>query len=431
MRKASLALGLCGGVAGIAVHAVLLTQAPSAPQRPATAIALGVAGVAAALAGRTWPHTGAVFLLSLGALGLLPNPLTWLPAGVPMMGAGACALVDLRGSPPQPVVQNEAAAMAGGAPGGAPLHWSVAPQARRATTQKQTVGAQPCAPTQAYREAWSPKSKTLAAGLILAAAAAVVPLSWWSQDSVASAVQPPTTTSVTAAAALPSSASDPGTPDPGVSDPSDVPPSGLLSGSIIAAREEAAATTTTLPATFDRIGPVDPADPEALVLFSDVRFGLTVALPSTWAEVPGSVLADNDPTAYRVATFADIDGPRHQEAFLNGITVDVLAGSHSEDPPPELAQQSLQQVLDSGPAAHEYYSVLEPIHEVEIGGAPGLSATVRLTWNERVMVKALYVCIANHCLYLIGLQTDDVDWSTYEPLFDQVLESVAFEPASS
>jgi thioredoxin-like negative regulator of GroEL len=131
-----------------------------------------------------------------------------------------------------------------------------------------------------------------------------------------------------------------------------------------------------------------------------------------------------------LATFADIDGPAHKGAFLNGITVDVLAGSQTEDPPQELVQQSLQRLLDQGPGSHEYYQALEPIHEVDIGGVTGLTATVRLTWNERVMVKALYLCIANHCLYQIGLQTDDVDWTTYEPLFGRVLDSFAFAPAS-
>jgi hypothetical protein len=194
----------------------------------------------------------------------------------------------------------------------------------------------------------------------------------------------------------------------------------------MATREGAADSTTTLPVTFDRIGPVDPADPDAFVLFSDVRFGFTVALPSTWAEVPGSALADYDPATYHLATFADIDGPRHNDAFLNGITVEVLAGSQTEDPPQELVQQRLKQALDLGSVSHEYYSVLEPIHDVQVGGAAGLSATVRLTWNERVMVKTLYLCIANHCLYVIGLQTDDVDWNVYQDLFEQVLGSVSF-----
>ena len=414
-RKTSLILGLCGGAAGIAVHIFLLVQTPSAAQRPAIGIVLGVAGGGVALVGRVSRQAGVVFLLSLGVLGFLPNPLSWLPAGVLMIGAGACGLVDLRRSPSQPAAEAGPAPVPRAAPAGAPLHWSVAPYVKKAAPSEQPVAASapnPAAP--GHREGWSLKGKSLAAGLIIAVAAVVVPFSWSPQDTVASASQTPT-----AAAARPPA-----------STPSTTVPPTFSADIVTTAREELATTTTTLPATFARIGPVDPDDPDALVLFSDIRFGLTVALPATWAEVPPSNLADYDPATYHLATFADIDGPAHKGAFLNGITVDVLAGSQTEDPPRELVQQSLQRLLDQGPGSHEYYQALEPIHEVDIGGVTGLTATVRLTWNERVMVKALYLCIANHCLYQIGLQTDDVDWTTYEPLFGRVLDSFAFAPAS-
>ena len=52
-----------------------------------------------------------------------------------------------------------------------------------------------------------------------------------------------------------------------------------------------------------------------------------------------------------------------------------------------------------------------------VGSVAALAATVRITWNERVMVKSVYTCIANHCLYRIDLQTDDVDWNGYQDLF--------------
>jgi hypothetical protein len=420
----------------MAVNTVLLAQAPATPQRPAIGIALGVAGVAAALAGRTSRQAGAVFLLSLGALGFLPNPLLWLPAGVLMIAAGGCGLLDLRHPSQQAVAGTESApttratpTTVSESPEGAPTHWSVVPRAKKAASPNEPVAAaapSPAAPQG--HDGWSPKGKSLAAGLIIAAAAVVVPFTWWPQDSVASAIE----SSATAAAAV--SASAPTAVSARSTTVSSEPPTessaAVSADSGRAAEEGSPTTTTTLPATFARIGPVDADDPDAFVLFSDVRFGLTVALPATWAEVPASILADYDPATYHLATFADVDGPSHQNAFLNGITIEVLAGSQTEDPPWELVQQSLQRLLDLGPTSHEYYAVLEPIHEVEIGEVTGLAATVRLTWNERVMVKALYLCIANHCLYQIGLQTDDVDWATYEPLFDRVLDSFAFEPAS-
>ena len=47
------------------------------------------------------------------------------------------------------------------------------------------------------------------------------------------------------------------------------------------------------------------------------------------------------------------------------------------------------------------------------------------------MVQRLFVCTANHCLYKFGFQTDDAEWETYEPLFDDVVDTISFGPQES
>jgi hypothetical protein len=185
-------------------------------------------------------------------------------------------------------------------------------------------------------------------------------------------------------------------------------------------------TTTSL----TPIGTAGPKDPDALVWYSDMRFGFTVALPADWSEVPGSRLAGHDPITFHLASFAAVDGPAHLDTFLDGIDVDILVGSQSEDPAPELMRESLQHALDDGPAEYDYFKVLEPIHEVQVGEVSGLAATVRFAWEQRVMVKSLYLCIANHCLYQIGLQADDAHWAAYQSLFEEIIESFSFGPDS-
>jgi hypothetical protein len=75
--------------------------------------------------------------------------------------------------------------------------------------------------------------------------------------------------------------------------------------------------------------------------------------------------------------------------------------------------------------------VLDPIRATKVGGVDALVATVRITWNKRVMVKSVYCFIASHCLYRLDLQTDDVDWSGHQDLFKTILGSFTFEAGST
>ncbi len=440
MRKVSLMLGLAGGAAGVGVHAYLLAglleqTAPASAEvkRLVVGIALGVAGLAAALAVRASRPVSAAFLLALGLLGLFPNPTTGAPAGALLIIAGTLVLLELRRHPTEPVARpaerpaTPAVTVAG--PDGAQLHWSLVPRYLRGgglvqTQQAPAVPAlvEPDAPASSTeapgpadtgeRAVWNPRSRLLVVVTVVAVAALVIPFSLWPQESVAAATESPTKAAVNMAIA------------PGPAAPSGAAP--------VAGPESASTTTsTTVVSALTRVGPVDPSDPSAFVLYSDVRFGLTVSVPSDWAEVPASGLADYRPQAYHVAAFAESKGPTLKDAYLNGLTVEVLAGSQTEDPPLELVKQSLQTFVDNGPGSYDYFKVLEPISESTVGGIPAQVTTVRITWNKRVLVKSVYTFIANHCLYRVELQTDDVDWNDREDLFEQVLDSVSFAAGST
>jgi hypothetical protein len=431
IRKISLILGLAGGAASIAVHAYLLAgllqQADPAPaeiKRLAVGITLGVAGLAAALAVRASQPVSMALLFSLGALGFFPNPTTWAPAGALLIIAGSLTLLDLRRLTVQPAgpaaVRPTDPAVTMADPEGAPLHWSVVARYLRpqqplqhpaSSASARAAGRAPAdpplsSPTAASRQAlWSPRSRLLVIVTVVAVAALVVPFSLWPQESVAVASEPPTKAAVKVAA------------EPSVTEP------------YSASAADSTTTSTTVAAALTRFGPVDPSDPSGFVLYSDVRFGLSLSVPKDWAEVSASSLADYRPQTYHVAAFAEVKGTNLDDAYLNGLTVAVLAGSQSEDPPQVLVQQSLQAFVDNGPETYDYFKVLQPIHDTTVGGVPALAATARITWDKRVMVKSVYTFIANHCLFRVDLQTDDVDWNDHKDVFDDILASFAFTAA--
>lgn len=258
---------------------------------------------------------------------------------------------------------------------------------------------------------------------VLATAAVVVPFSLWPQEAKAAAFESTaaaTTVAGPATTATAAAGSTTTTPPAASTAPAGAAPAAG------AAEQPGGASTTTLPTSLTRVGPFDASDPGGSVLYSDVRFGLTVAVPASWAEVSPSSLADYNADAYHLAGFADLGAATLQNAYLNGVSIEVLAGSPTEDPPEDLMKQALQRILDQGPNSYDYFKVLKSIHSATVGSVAALSATVRFTWNKRVMVKSIYTLIASHCLYQIEVQTDDADWNAYQDLFNGLLASFTF-----
>ena len=413
------------------VHALQRSdQTPAGWGSPLIGVVLAAAALAAALLARIYRRPGTVFLFALAILGLFPNPLSWIPAAVLLMAAASLALLDQRTATPRPAASPELTPVVRMGPDDAPLHWSIAPRfgpTSRPTAEVISESASDAAyeattdatPVPARREPWGRKAKSLVTATVVAAAAVVIPLSLWPEESAAA-----TSDSIRQTAVVQVS-------QPEAAPTTDAAPADGAADSQSAASSSTSTSSTTSTTTLTRIGPEEPSDPQSSVWYSDIRFGLTMALPADWAELPASGLADYDPTAYHLAAFADGDGPTHKDAYLNGIDVRVLAGSQTEDPPQELPRDTLEQAIKDGPYVYDYFQVVRPIHEVQIGDTTGLAVTVRITWNKRVMVKSLQACIANHCLYLIVLQTDDADWEPYQPVFDQILGSFTFGPQST
>lgn len=437
-RRLSLLLGLAGGITGLALHAyllidVLLQSAPASAdfKRFVVGVALGAGALAAVLAARFSRPVSVTFLFSLAVLGLFPNLFSWAPAAVLLIAAGALGVMELRAAAPQPIQQTKprsievAPAVSQSDTGGTSVHWSLA--ARRppgSTPLLESVrvptpsdeGPAPDSRDRTGREqgpGWGRGGKLLATVTVIATAVVVVPFSFWPQNTRAEATEGPP---LTAAAVV----------DLAKTSTTTTTTEGLVATTAPPEKQQEPTSATTLVTTLAMVGPVDLSDPAGFVLYSDVRFGLTVAMPADWAELPASGLADYRPDEYHLAAFADISGPTHEDAYLNGLTIKVLAGSQTEDPPQELVHQTLQQLVAEGPSTHEYFKVVKPIRATTVGGFPAEVVTYRTTWKERVMMKSAYTFIAEHCLYQVEIQTDDADWAEYAELFKRILESFTF-----
>lgn len=430
VRRLSKLLGLAGGITGLALHAYLLTDllqqsAPASTEvkRFAVGVGLGAAALAAVLAGRLSRPISITFMFSLAILGLFPNLFSWAPVAVLLIAAGVLGVMDLRQAAPHPIPRTDhrstsaAPAVVQFGADGAPVHWSLTPTyaARPPAGYPvlEDIGAPP--PGQQGRgglkhePSWGRGGKLFAAVTVVATAAVVVPFSFWPQGSQADPAEVPRKA---AAVVVPAQVTTDTHSD--------------LVTTTTPPEQEPETAPTTLVTTLAMVGPVDLSDPAGFVLYSDVRFGLTIAMPADWTELPASGLAGYQPDEYHLAAFADVTGPTHEGAYLNGLTIKVIAGSQTEDPPQELVHQTLQQLVAEGPATHEYFKVVKPIRATTVGGLPAEVVTYRTTWQERVMMKSAYTFIADHCLYQVEIQTDDADWADYKELFRRILESFTF-----
>ena len=449
MKKASIVLGLCGGAAGIAVHIVLLVRLFGQAGQPlggivrlSVGIVLGVAGIAAAVAARGSLRARALFLPSIGLLGLFPNHLPWAPAAALMVTGGVVAFAALLRSAAQPPAATASAAGRAGTTAsatggrgaaasprpthdGTPVHWSVAPWvpgtvpspaplAERtpvpaAAQASGPAAAQDADPAPARREAsWSRSCRGMAPATVVLLAAVVVSLPVWSPGAAADSS--PTVPLAGTPASVPSA-----------------PPTRIVPETTTSVEPELTSTTTAVASPLDSAA----ADPDGLVWYSDLNCGFTMAVPASWTEVAWSELADHESSPYHVVGFADTAGPAIAGAYLNGIDVDLVVDLGVDESSLPTLAQGLQQSLDAAAAEYEYFQVLEPVHQVTVGDVPGLSSTARVTWQGRVMVKAVYTCITDHRVYSLGFQTDDADWATYQDLFADIVRSFAFGSAAT
>ncbi len=408
-RKIYIAFGLAGGLAAAGLHAYLLWRllAEDAPALDeikllSIGIGLGICGVVAALVGLLSRPASLVLLACVGALGLLPHPLTWLPAAALMFIAVALGVTSLR----RPVAKPQADARPKQEPtppvrpravpllsaDGMPLHWSIAAKYPRGlfygrteiepdipATSEQTPQTSPHLLTDVDRVSWGIHTKILVAVTVVALAALVIPFSLMADIPVAASTS----------------------------------------------AERVTSTDTSLPAVTTTVVAETQGQNTAAIAYSDTTRGLTITIPTDWAPVPPETLADYDADSEYLSGFAETTGPTLWGAHLNGLAIKVLAESAALELTPELAYQTAQRFVDTGTQSYDYFQVLTPVRESRVGSFDALLATARITWRDRVMVKSVIVFVAGERLYQIELQTDDADWAERQELFDDILDSVA------
>ena len=167
-------------------------------------------------------------------------------------------------------------------------------------------------------------------------------------------------------------------------------------------------------------------DGEASVSYVNEETGLTITTPASWSPVAPDLLADCTDDSTYLTSMAETDGPTLSKVYLNGLVIRVLDVQEGEEIAPGLMMEAVQRFVDEGPETYDYFTVLTPRRESTVGGFYAQTATARITWNERVLVKSVYAFIARDRLYRVELQTDDVDWDDYQDLFENVLDSFVF-----
>jgi len=166
-------------------------------------------------------------------------------------------------------------------------------------------------------------------------------------------------------------------------------------------------------------------DREASVSYLNAGSALTFVVPTGWDSASPELLADYQAGSAYLAAVAETAGPTLSGVFLNGMVVKVLDVPQGEDLVPGLAQKAAQTFVDGGLDSYDYFEVLTPTRESTVGTFYAQTATARITWNERVLVKSVYAFVAGDGLYQVELCVDDVDWGDYQDVFESILDSFA------
>jgi len=404
MRVTSFALGIAGGVAGLAVHAVLLAVFFSRSTglfevflQLALAVALGLAAILIAALCRRSLKMLAALLPVLGILGFFPRPVSWSPAGVLLIAGGVVACIALRQAGSRPT----AAPAAGLSPTGAPLHWSEAARLGIPATPRVV------APHPRGEERWSLARRTgiIAGGLI--AAAIVIPLSVWPPTVAGSAGGQgsvgPTTTVLSARATTTS-------PQPSSTD---------------------SPTSTTAPGHSS----TSTTKAGGLDVFSDAQRGISISYPATWRNTNPSEVGEriygganqarqrafND--AYVAAAFADWKGPTYDGCYLDYIWMEVYDDQPTKVSDLPKIRTNVQDYLDWLRQNFSDVKLLEPLREVQIGTATGFDYTWSFTVGQQKLMLTDCVLIANDTEYFLEFASVEKDWKRCHPIFNQILQT--------
>jgi hypothetical protein len=187
-------------------------------------------------------------------------------------------------------------------------------------------------------------------------------------------------------------------------------------------------TVTTAPA--NPTGSTTPAvDPDGFLSFTDKERDFTLEYPASWKNTDLGRLGDREQIDEDVVGFADQDGPQEGGLFFDFVEVAV-----GEDPLytesmlpsfPEAMLRSLERARDT----YEDVKVLEQIHSVRVGGAPGSAMTISLSTEGHTIVVSSYILLGDHRIYELELSADEEDLQECTPLFERILRGFRCGPS--
>lgn len=395
-------VGILGGSAGLMVHAVLLSRFFSQSHgmfqaflELLLALLLGLAALLVAVFCRRSTKVLAVVLPVFGALGFFPRPLSWIPAGVLLMAAGATALWSVRREAKAAIPP----ALTAFSTDGRPLHWSEA-----ARLGIPAASARRVVTPEAGR--WSTGSKAAVIAGAVMAAAIVVPLSLGTitlETEKRSAV--PTTNEGGAMTEGPGPATTTAASLPATTPPADNEPG-------------ASTTTATGPATTDEF-----------TWYTDEAHGFGIKFPVEWRNTDPTEVGQRFYREFKEAyidtfgavAFADWASPTFNGCYLDFIWVEVYDEQIMEVPTLPEFRNYIADEFEMLEASVGGVERVEPLRDVDIAGMRGLRHVWSILYGGHKLLVMECVLVGEERAYFLQFAAVEDDWTAYRPLFEEIL----------
>ena len=214
-----------------------------------------------------------------------------------------------------------------------------------------------------------------------------------------------------------SSESTASTPTVSSTIPPSTTPSSTPSTTVTTSQTQQASPTTTI------------ADSDGLVSYTDTERRLSIKYPASWENTDLARLGDGKTDPYGVVGFADQNGPEQDGQFLNFAEVAIFEDVPVYESMLPAVEEGMRLNLEGARNTYEDVKVLEPIHSVLIGEAPGFAMTLSFFWRGHTMIVSDYVLIADQRICELELSAVEEDFEEYTPLFQRIVQDFQVGPS--